>query len=127
MPFKYPSMRERIVANSSLSTEHTYLGDRCWDWLGRTTTNRGGEKYGTLTVRVKGKVVTRFAHRMSVEAFHGEVPIGVTKHLCNNTLCVNPGHLEAGTQASNVAQALREERLMRNPVTGRFATPCEVL
>lgn len=55
----------------------------CWEWIaGRTTTNYGS--YGRL-----------YAHRVSYEMHVGPIPDGFhIDHLCRNTLCVNPQHLE---------------------------------
>lgn len=68
----------------------------CWEWKGAL--NKG---YGVLSVKNKLKQ----AHRISYEAFVGEIPNGlVLDHLCKNTRCVNPEHLEPVTQALNVAR-----------------------
>ena len=43
------------------------------------------------------------AHRASYELFKGSIPNDlVIDHLCRNTLCVNPCHLEAVTSVENV-------------------------
>ena len=124
MPRKYPSMQERIIENSFQDPRTWHSGSHCWVWLRRTKPNRAGVKYPVLCVRVGGKVTTKYAHRVSVEAFTGRAlpPGAVAKHLCNNTLCVNPGHLQGGTQASNVDQALGQGRLARCPERGVFVT-----
>ncbi|HXJ92652.1 MAG TPA: HNH endonuclease signature motif containing protein [Terriglobia bacterium] len=71
-----------------------YLG-QCWLW---TSPPRDGG-YGQFYVRT-GLVVR--AHRFAYEQFHGSIPEGLTlDHLCRNTLCVNPVHLEAVTQREN--------------------------
>jgi hypothetical protein len=88
---KYTDMGERIIAMSCL-----YYGD-CWVWLGQTCgSNHTDNRYGRLTIRVKGKVVKRMAHRISYEFFKGPIPTGFeVDHKCYNTECVNPAHLEA--------------------------------
>lgn len=43
------------------------------------------------------------AHRVSYETFVGPIPAGLTlDHLCRNTLCINPAHLEPVTIKENV-------------------------
>jgi hypothetical protein len=70
----------------------------CWIWFGA---ERAG--YGVLTER-RGKVW--LAHRLSYIFFKGEIPIGkVLDHLCRNTYCVNPAHLEAVTLRENVLRS----------------------
>ena len=45
----------------------------------------------------------RRAHRVSYELFVGEIPdLCVVDHVCQNTICVNPEHLEAVSQRENV-------------------------
>ncbi|NEN53452.1 hypothetical protein G3R41_21345 [Modestobacter muralis] len=54
------------------------------------------------------------AHRVAFEVAHGPLPEGATlMHDCEVRLCVNtgPGHVHAGTQAENVDQAVRRQRM----------------
>jgi HNH endonuclease len=68
----------------------------CWMWAGYT----GGQgPYPQLSFG--GKHI--YAHRVSHELFIGPIPEGcVIDHLCKNTLCVNPDHLEAVHQRINL-------------------------
>ena len=76
----------------------------CWIWTA-STYNTG---YGVFSL--SGKLVS--AHRASYEHYVGEIPDGmVVRHLCSyeegdreNRLCVNPDHLQAGTQQENVLE-----------------------
>lgn len=117
MPFKYPSMAERLIANSIVDEERAYNGTFCWTWIGRVTTNRSEMRYGTLTIRAKrgprkGKPITHFAHRVSIRTFKGRYlsPRMVGAHLCNWSLCINPEHLVGGTQRKNVRQCVQDGR-----------------
>ena len=49
---------------------------------------------------------TVLAHRKTYSDFNGEIPLGaVIKHTCDNKRCVNPLHLQAGTQSENVKES----------------------
>ena len=71
----------------------------CWLWTGAAT---GG--YGVFMVsfrRIEGRRVLKFAraHRFSYETLIGPVPGGLElDHLCKETACVNPAHLEQVTK-----------------------------
>jgi hypothetical protein len=117
MPFKYDSLAERLIANSVISQDSFYDGEACWIWVGAVTVNRNGQSYGKLDVRIKrgprkGQRKTWLAHRLALVVFKHRVMTRrmVGKHLCNNTLCINPAHLVGGTQRSNVRQCVREGR-----------------
>lgn len=68
----------------------------CVEWIA----SHNGAGYGTLTInRHGGKVL---AHRFSYEWHVGPIPLGMQlDHLCRNTLCVNPDHLEPVTHRTN--------------------------
>lgn len=69
----------------------------CWEWTG--VNNKGTHPYGVF-YRAGTKHV---AHRFSVELHGREIPEGlVVDHLCRNTLCVNPSHLDIVTNSENV-------------------------
>lgn len=77
--------------------------DGCWQWTGFINPNG----YSQMSVRVDGKVRTIQAHRVAYEWFVGPVPDGLTiDHLCRNTRCVNPAHLEAVAHHENVRRAV---------------------
>ena len=113
MPKKYATLADRIIANSVTSDTYEWCGSRCWEWTGKTRTNRAGVKYGAMTRRDKrGKVQNVAAHRASIEAFTGRKPRRdvVGMHLCNYSLCVNPAHLRGGLQSTNIKQCVRDRR-----------------
>jgi hypothetical protein len=72
--------------------------DTCWLW----TASRGGgnnNNYGAFGFPNHKKV---YAHRVAYELVNGPIPPGLhIDHLCRVTLCVNPAHLEAVSQAEN--------------------------
>lgn len=83
----------RTVTNTKekfISIIEHHMKDGCWIFPGRV---------------IKGGYMLfghKLAHRYSYEIFKGEIPKGLTiDHLCRNTTCVNPYHLEAVTQREN--------------------------
>jgi hypothetical protein len=84
----------------------------CWPYTSRRRTPGGYGVFG-----VQGTSTT--AHRFALSITSGPVPDGLhVDHLCRNTLCCNPAHLEAVTPKENQrrkAEALR---------TGQYAPNC---
>ena len=69
----------------------------CWEWVGFV--NRGGYAK-TWDRRTKTKV---YAHRHMYEKYRGAIPEGLQiDHVCRNTKCVNPWHLEVVTCRENL-------------------------
>lgn len=67
----------------------------CWEWTGyRLPTGYGDFNFGNSALK---------AHRVSYTLLIGPIPDGlVIDHLCRNTSCVNPDHLEITTQRENI-------------------------
>jgi hypothetical protein len=76
----------------------------CWLWVGTEDFNG----YGKFTY--KGARDSQ-AHRVSHELFNGPIPDGlVVRHKCDVRCCVNPNHLELGTQKENLHDAISRGR-----------------
>lgn len=78
------------------------LNNGCWEW--RKINLQG---YG----RFHFNGTSMFAHRFSYELFKGTIPENLLiRHLCNNPRCVNPKHLEIGTQQDNMNDKVSANR-----------------
>jgi hypothetical protein len=88
--------------------------DGCHFWLGKL--NKEG--YGNF--KVDGK--TLLAHSFSYQLAYGEsVPRSYQiNHTCNNKWCVNPEHLNVGTQRDNISDRIENEggKLKAGPKIG---------
>jgi hypothetical protein len=76
----------------------------CIEWTAHTN----GAGYGMFySGWAGGKDVKVLAHRWSYEQANGPIPAGLhIDHLCRNTRCVNPEHLEAVTQRENTLRGV---------------------
>ena len=76
--------------------------ETCWLWIGGTVKSKKA-RYGLFCFAPKrGANKNTTAHRFSYSHFRGPVADGLeVDHLCKNTLCVNPDHLEAVTPRVN--------------------------
>lgn len=94
MPFKIP-LADRMAAK-------TIKGDGCWLWTGAT--KRSGKLRYPVIWR-DGQ--NRSAMRAALELAGRPAPRGDLEpdHLCRNTLCVNPDHLEWVTSRVNTLRS----------------------
>lgn len=89
----------------------------CWEWAGWIN-DKG---YGEYTTRVGDLKTGEFlAHRLAYIAWTGPIPSGMLiRHRCDNPPCINPAHLETGTQADNMNDAKVRGRTARGEGHGR--------
>jgi hypothetical protein len=94
---KLPSRFWRLVERST---------DGCWHWKGSI------DKKGYGRVMFPGK--SERAHRVSWYLTHGAFPDSgvVLRHRCDTPGCVNPDHLEPGSDLANA-----HDRVLRNRTT----------
>lgn len=90
----------------------------CWIWKAA----KHGRGYGMFhTGRNKKKGKMEFAHRISYEIYKEMPPDDlVVRHKCDNTSCVNPDHLELGTQLGNIKDIVDRDR-MPDPYTTKLS------
>jgi len=92
----YTSLAARLEANSTPAA----CGCRLW------TGNLNNSGYPRFSKRAGQKVTKVYAHRAAWEIeFDQPIPAGLElDHLCNDTTCINPHHLEPVTGAENIAR-----------------------
>jgi hypothetical protein len=117
--FKYVYVRksnDAIIADSQ-EDFMKQITDPCHLWQGQID-HKG---YGSFSVYSKefGKSLPVKAHRFAYALEHGftALPKGVTSHpdyvinhICHNTACVNPGHLEVITFEANGSREKRKPK-----------------
>jgi hypothetical protein len=86
-----------IIMNKSVVTQ-----SGCWEWQGAKSYGYGMIMRNHQRLRV---------HRLSYELWCGPIPKEmVMRHSCDNPCCVNPSHLEPGTQAENIQDTVSRNR-----------------
>ncbi|MFE4857393.1 HNH endonuclease signature motif containing protein [Streptomyces sp. NPDC056670] len=82
--------------------------DECWVWPGYKNPAGYGKIGVVLGVDDTGKyrVTSTYTHRVAYESRVGQIRDGyVLDHLCRNTSCCNPAHLQPVTQGTNLLRA----------------------
>jgi hypothetical protein len=91
-----------------------YLKNGCFIALGNPRSK--GQNYHSI--RRDGK--SWLLHRWIFYINHGYAPISEVMHICNNTDCINPLHLKAGTREENEAHKIISGRSLKgekNPMS----------
>lgn len=73
---------------------------QCWEWT------------GVLTPKGYGRFSNTAAHRIAYTLIYGPIEEGaMVLHRCDNPKCCNPRHLELGSHAKNMADAVDRKRM----------------
>lgn len=108
-------LRSRFVAKVDIKGPN-----ECWLWGGyKHTPDRRYPhiQYGLLSYhndRPGPRTRMMFAHRVAYIVWRGPIPDGLTvDHLCFNTLCCNPAHLQLLTSRENSGRHVRDEEIQK--------------
>lgn len=75
----------------------------CWLWLSATVSSKYGGPYGVIGADKGDEKKMLLAHRASYRLHVGGITKGMQiDHTCENTLCVNPEHLQVLTPKQHV-------------------------
>ncbi len=94
----------------------------CWVWTGSVR-----KDYGQIRARkIDGTWSVRQAHVVAYEELVGPVPEGLElDHLCRNTLCINPDHLEPVTHKVNIERGLVARGVVAFAPTRPASSSCD--
>jgi hypothetical protein len=96
----------------------------CWLWTG-TISSTG---YGQLRMANSGRHSLMFATHISLMLAGKPLPDGLyALHRCDNSYCVNPDHLFAGTQLDNIRDAMAKGRHSKPPLCQKGSRPLKTI
>lgn len=91
---KRPPRSTRGMTDQERFAHYTQKTDSCWLWIGTTM----GKKIPCFAVNSRSVSASRYAF----EQLHGRLPEGnFVRHHCQNTLCVNPGHMYVSSKPND--------------------------
>lgn len=111
-----PETVYNLLPNTEVTVARSYGGEfdgkwtqnaisGCHVWCGTIQRGKYGHDYGLYSPG--GGRRRMLAHRFAYERAHGAIPEGgVIDHLCRNTRCVNPQHMEVVSIGENVRRGV---------------------
>lgn len=102
---KEPTEADYEKARLRIEADTVWDGD-CRVWTAAFIVSSYGLKYGVFQCLQETLV-----HRVAYKLYKGPIPEGLqVDHLCSNSLCTLPSHLEACTQQENVRRTWERGR-----------------
>ncbi|USL89391.1 HNH homing endonuclease [Bacillus phage vB_BceH_LY2] len=96
----------RELHGKAKKIEYIIRDSGCWDCISHPKDN-----FGYRFICRKGLRRSEYMHRYIYMLFNGEIPDkNVIRHKCDNPACINPSHLEIGTQKDNMKDAEKRNR-----------------
>lgn len=103
------SFMSRKWGNRAKKLDFAINSDGCF--LCTTHNNRRITPDGYESIRVTRAGKQVLLHRWIYEEMFGPIPPGmVVLHKCDNSLCINPEHMQIGTQKENVDDMIQKGR-----------------
>ena len=85
----------------------------CWVWTAGKDSGTSGRFYGMFYISLHPRKHHRAA-KAAYLIYKGHIPDGqIVRHICRNTLCVNPHHLQLGTTKENIEDKYRDGTMSR--------------
>lgn len=93
-----------MMTRPNILHDYTVSESGCWEWEGHIDRNGYGKAYDAEMPR--GRRLD-WAHRVSYRKSRGPIPEGLDlDHTCENTICVNPDHLEPVTRTEHCRRTM---------------------
>lgn len=111
----YLSIRpKKRLFREHCETKAAWVG-ACYEWVG----HRNDLGYGIYNSSYKGKDVSWLTHRLNWKlSGRALVPGEVLDHLCHNPACMNVEHLRSISQADNIFNQRKANKLNKHGVRG---------
>lgn len=98
------SVKERFYAKVDKTED-------CWNWTGAKTANRKERSQAPATTGYGYFTINKrpfYTHRLAMLMKQGYLTEGlVVDHLCNNSACVNPDHIQEVSNRQNITRSPR--------------------
>lgn len=105
---KFPYDKRGTMYNPK-PIEYVETSNGCWECVSHALNK------GYPVIRYQNRLYS--GNQFSYLMYYGELPEGmVVRHKCDNPRCINPSHLELGTQLDNVQDMLDRNRGVLPPV-----------